>query len=184
MSNIVPANLSPADKEYIFFSDPGLLDKICDHVSNGGTVIDMAKVSNIQYSKIMKWIRFDADRLRKYQEALEDRREWAKESVLNEIRSLGMFDIRKLLGPDGEVLPPDQWPDDVAKAVVGLDVSEEKSEGVPIGLLKKIKTVDKLKSLEMVAKNLKLLTETHDHKHEVTLDQLIMRTQDKKDEIK
>lgn len=161
------------------------MEHITLHVANGGSLIDIAKGAMIPYSKIMAWIRADKVRLDAYALALDDRKEWAKESVLTEIRSLGMFDIRKLLNDDGGVKPVSEWPDEIARAVVGIDVSEERDdEGNSAGWLKKIKTVDKLKSLEMVAKNLSLLIEKHDVRHEVTLDQLIMSTQTKKNEIK
>lgn len=157
------------------------MEHITLHVANGGSLIDIAKGALIPYSKIMAWIRADKERLDAYTAALDDRREWAKESVLSEIRALGMFDIRKLLNDDGGVKPVSEWPDEIARAVVGIDVSEERDdEGNSAGWLKKIKTVDKLKSLEMVAKNLSLLIEKHDVRHEVTLDQLIQQTQTKK----
>jgi hypothetical protein len=189
MSNIQPSDLTPADREYHFFLDPNRMDHITLHVANGGSLIDIAKGAMIPYSKIMAWIRADKVRLDKYTAALDDRREWAKESVLSEIRSLGMFDIRKLLNDNGKIKPVSEWPDEIARAVVGIDVSEEYEgfgdERHQSGWLKKIKTVDKLKSLEMVAKNLSLLIEKHDVRHEVTLDQLIMSTQKSKpDEIK
>jgi len=185
MSNITPAKLTPADREFHFFSDPKRMEHITLHVANGGSLIDIAKGAMIPYSKIMAWIRADKARLDVYNAALADRQEWAKESILSEIRALGMFDIRKLLNDDGGVKPVSQWPDEIARAVVGIDVSEERDdEGNSAGYLKKIKTVDKLKSLEMVAKNLSLLTEKHDVNHVMTLDQLIMQTQTKKDEIK
>lgn len=185
MSNIKPAQLTPADREYHFFLDPKRMEHITLHVANGGSLIDIAKGAMIPYSKIMAWIRADKERLDAYTAALDDRREWAKESVLSEIRALGMFDIRKLLNDDGGVKPVSEWPDEIARAVVGIDVSEERDdEGNAAGYLKKIKTVDKLKSLEMVAKNLSLLIEKHDVNHTMTLDQLIMQTQNKKDEIK
>ena len=185
MSNIQPSDLTPADREYHFFSDPKRMDHITLHVANGGSLIDISKAAMIPYSKIMAWIRADKVRLDAYTAAMDDRREWAKESVLSEIRSLGMWDIRKVIDDKGNLLPTSEWPDDVAKAIIGIDVSERyDNESETTNITKKIKTVDKLKSLEMVAKNLSLLIEKHDVRHEVTLDQLIMSTQTKKNEIK
>lgn len=188
MSNLKPIDLTPADREYHFFSDPSRMNNITLHVANGGSLIDIAKGALIPYSKIMAWIRADKVRLDAYNSALEDRKEWTKETVLREIRELGTFDIRKILNAQGGILPPNEWPDDVAKAIVGMDVSEEfdgsGDDRVQSGWLKKIKTVDKLKSLEMVAKNLSMLIEKHDVRHEVTLDQLILKTQIKPNEIK
>jgi len=54
-------------------------------------------------------------------------------------------------------------------------------ERIQSGILKKIKFVDKVRALEMQAKNLKLLTEQVEHSGKVTLDDLIMATQVSKD---
>lgn len=188
MSNITPADLTPADREYHFFSSPGRIDEICLHVANGGTAIDIAKGAMIPYSKIMAWIRADKARKDKYDAALQDRKEWAVEKILNEVQSLTQFDLRKVLNSAGGILPPDQWPDDIARAIVGMDVSEEfdgfGEDRHQSGWIKKIKTVSKEKMIELLMKNLAMLTEKHDVNHTVTLDQLIMQTQTKKDEIK
>ena len=181
MSNIKPVDLTPADREYHFFSDPKRMEHITLHVANGGSLIDIAKGAMIPYSKIMSWIRADKVRLDAYNAALEDRKEWTKETVLREIRELGTFDIRKILEENGNLKPDSKWPDEIAKAVVGMEISENDDGD---SWVKKIKTVDKLKSLEMVAKNLSMLIEKHDVRHEVTLDQLIQQTQTKLNETK
>lgn len=157
------------------------MDHITLHVANGGSLIDIAKGAMIPYSKIMAWVRADKVRLDAYNAALEDRKEWTREIVLREIRELGTFDIRKILEENGNLKPVSQWPDDISKAVVGMEISENDDGD---SWIKKIKTVDKLKSLEMVAKNLAMLIEKHNVTHELTLDQLIMQTQNKPNEIK
>jgi hypothetical protein len=180
------AELTQIDKEYIFFSDPELINKICRHVANGGSVIDIAALSKIQYCDIMRWIKQDLPRKKLYDEALEERKEWAKEKVLREMRELSYFDIRKILAEDGSVLAPKDWPDEVAKAVVGMDVADlfegKGQEKIQTGIMKKIKFVDKVRAIEMQAKNLKLLTEQVEHTGKVTLDDLIMSTQKSKGE--
>jgi hypothetical protein len=185
MSNIKPADLTPADREYHFFLDPERMTKIHLHVANGGSLIDIAKAAMIPYSKIMAWIRADKVRKDLYDHALTDRKEWAVERILNEVQTLTAFDLRRVLNSAGGFLPPDQWPDDIARAIVAMDVSEQFGpDGESAGLLKKIKTVSKEKMIELLMKNLAMLTEKHDVNHTVTLDQLIMQTQTKKDEIK
>lgn len=175
--------VSQKDYEYQIFNDPNLIDKICNHVAMGGSVIDIAQTLRINYATLITWIRSESTRLKQYEQYLLYRNEWAKEKVLKEIRDLGTFDIRKVLGVNGEVLPASEWPDEIAKAVVSIDVSEETNGDENIGWLKKVKFVDKLKALEMSAKNLSLLTEKHEVSGNLTLDQLIMATQrsDKKD---
>ncbi len=102
------------------------------------------------------------------------------------MRERSYFDIRKILADDGSVLAPKDWPDEVAKAVVGMDVADlfegKGQEKIQTGIMKKIKFVDKVRAIEMQAKNLKLLTEQVEHTGKVTLDDLIMSTQKSKGE--
>jgi phage terminase small subunit len=46
------------------------------------------------------------------------------ERVLNEFGAIGFSDVRKLFGPGGGLLPPDQWPEDIAPAVASVEVDE------------------------------------------------------------
>lgn len=177
------SNLTKKDHEFIIFQDPQLINKICNHVSNGGSTIDLAEMMYIRYSDLMRFINQDSNRQAAYKQALADREEWAREKILGEIRLLGTYDIRKLFNENGGLKPISEWPDDVARAVSALEVSEEfdgsGDQRTQTGWLKKIKTVDRLKALEMAAKNLALLTEKHEVSGNLTLDQLIMATQDK-----
>lgn len=171
---------------YEVLTDPDLMNKVVNHITMGGSLIDLAEVLQIRYSDLIKFIRSNKVNSDIYDQALADRDEWAREKILKEIREIGFFDIRKILNPDGTVMPVDQWPSEVAKAVSGVDISEihggREEGGMVIGNLKKIKMVDKLKALEMAAKNLSLLTEKHEVKGKITLDQLIMATQTHKKE--
>ena len=82
------------------------------------------------------------------------------------------------------MLPVDQWPDVAAKAIAGLDVFEEWAgsggERELIGHVKKFKTVDKLRAIELLMKNLSMLTDKTEVSGHVTLDQLILATQKSK----
>lgn len=165
-------------------TDPELMQRVTNHVMMGGSLIDLADLLQIRYCDLIRWIRYNKETSEAYDQALRDRNEWAKERVLKEIREISFFDIRKILDPEGNVIPVDEWPDEVSKAVVGVEVSEihgsGDEKGLVIGKLKKIKMLDKLKALEMAAKNLSLLTEKHEVSGKVTLDQLILATQAKK----
>lgn len=179
------SNITMRDHEYLIFTDPDLLRRITRHVSNGGSLIDLAGLMDVEYCDLIGWIRIDPSRASAYEQALIDRKEWAKESILRELRAIGAFDIRQLLADDGSVLPVSQWPADAAKAVAAIEVYEEFAgqglDRAKIGETKRLKIVDKLKALELQAKNLAMLTEKHEHTGQVTLDQLILATQVKPD---
>lgn len=88
--------------------------------------------------------------------------EISAERVLQEIARCSLFDVRKLFNEDGSLKPPHEWDDDTAAAVAGLDV-QEITVGEKVGTVKKVKTVDKRGSLELLAKHFKLLTEKIEH---------------------
>lgn len=84
--------LSSDTKERIkrIFDEPDVLDSICMYVSNGGSVVQLAKTWDIPASTIFNWLRKDADRAKAYEAAKSDRNEWVVESVLNELQHLAM----------------------------------------------------------------------------------------------
>ncbi len=175
------SNLTPIDTEYLVFSDPKLISKVTRHISNGGSLIDLAPALKVDYCDLIGWLRSDKQRSLAYDQSIEDRKEWARETILKDLRALAGFDIRLLLSPDGGVLPVDQWPADSARAIAGMDIFEEYAgsgqERELVGHVKKFKTVDKLRAIELLMKNLAMLTEKHEVSGHVTLDQLILATQ-------
>jgi hypothetical protein len=105
--------LSLYDKETEFFQNPELLTKICRHVANGGSLLDMADMSGVQYCDVMRWIRADKDRSAVYDQALQDRGEWSIELALNELHNI----IHKLSDYDQEGVPVKAQVRDRIKAV-------------------------------------------------------------------
>ena len=82
------------------------------------------------------------------------------DATIEELLKIAHFDIRKLFNPDGTLKSPDEWDDDTAAAVGGLQVFEEfsgKGEGrTQVGWIKKLKMLDKTKALELLGKHQKL----------------------------
>lgn len=87
--------------------------------------------------------------------------ELSVERIDIELARIISSDLRRLFGANGEMLPPAQWPDDIASAVAAVEVSE-RFEGVgesrrSVGHTKKIKVWDKTTALELGMKRLGLL---------------------------
>jgi len=99
------------------------------------------------------------------------------EQILRELVAVGTSDVRNLLDEDNCVLPPSDWPDALGKAVSYIEVEEiyqgrgEAREYV--GRVKKIKLWDKIKSLELLGKNLALWVDRVEHSGSVKLEDLI-----------
>lgn len=125
------------------------------------------------------------------QEMMNARSERTKvdsDTILRELLKLATSDLRKLFQENGALKNPDEWPDDVAMAVAGVEVLEE-FEGYGedrtwIGYTKKVKFWDKPKALELLGKHLKLFTDKVEHSGKVTLEDLVAGSVDHKEGLK
>jgi phage terminase small subunit len=83
--------------------------------------------------------------------------------VLTEVKRLALVDIRSLYREGGSLKPPQEWDDDTAAAVAGIEVHREfigkGKNRKSIGYIKKVKLWDKTKALDLLAKHLNLLIE-------------------------
>ncbi|MBA8904861.1 terminase small subunit [Aminobacter ciceronei] len=75
------------------------------------------------------------------------------ERVLNAIAEIAFGDIRKMFNADGALTRPQDWDDETAAAVAGLEVvTVNKGEGV-VEHVAKIKRADRLRALDMLARH-------------------------------
>ncbi len=99
------------------------------------------------------------------------------ETILTELLRLATSDIRKLFNENGGILPPNEWPDDIAKAVSSIQVDElfdyDNGQKNQVGLTKKIKLWDKNAALDKLAKHLGLLVDRIEVNGKVTLEELV-----------
>lgn len=86
--------------------------------------------------------------------------------VLNELRKLAFFDIRKLYDDTGNPKSIGELDDDTAAAITGLDAVNIGNSDSGIGSVLKYKLADKKGALELFGKHLKLWTD----KSEVTVN--------------
>lgn len=95
-------------------------------------------------------------------EAMNRRSEKTKvtsEIVLAELLRLARADISLAYNENGDLKPIHEIPEDVRRAISGMEIYVERIEGEEIGKIKKIRFWDKTKSLELLGKHLKLFTE-------------------------
>lgn len=81
------------------------------------------------------------------------------ERVLQELMRVGFLDIQGAYGPDGQLLELSEMPEDVRRAIAGIDSEELTADDGPSGRVLKVKFNDKLRALELMGKHLKLFTE-------------------------
>lgn len=157
---------------------PDALDIMCSFVANGGTLVDFAKLHDVRFSDLMRWIRKDKERTKSYEDAIRDRNEWTVETILQELRLMAGFDIRDLYDDAGNLKPISSWPKHAAAAVAGIEVNElfegRGDEREMIGLAKKVKLWDKTKAIEQLGKTQKLFVDRVEETKTLTLEDLVL----------
>ncbi len=163
--------------QHLMDNEADTMDMVCTHVAQGGTLIDLCEGWDVVYGKIVGWINRDDGRKALYEQSLQDRNEWTKETILSQLREIASADIRKLFDEHGHLKDARDWPDDVAKAIAGMDVFEEfagKGEDREhIGNTHKIKMNDKLRALELIGKTMAMFQDKVHHTGELTLADLV-----------
>lgn len=145
--------------------DPNMMNTILDHVSCGGSVIDLCKTWRINYAQIMRKIKENPDYKKRYEEALVEREEWAKERLLKELHDLTSFSIKDAINEDGTFKRLGEMPDSIASSIKKLTKDGQ------------IEFVDKLKALDLLGKRLGIFVEKREVTGTLTLEQLILNAQ-------
>lgn len=83
--------------------------------------------------------------------------------VLKELAKIAFVDIRKAFDENGHLLSIPDMPEDIARAIAGVDLSTYTDKDGNNELTKKIKLIDKKGSLELLGKHLKLFTDKVEH---------------------
>lgn len=155
--------------------DQHLLDDILQHVTSGGSLIELCKTWDVQYYRINQWLY--ANHKKEYEAALVARGEWMVQRILDELKAIGTVDIRKAYDENGKLKSPHELPDELACVIASVEVEElfegRGEEREQIGYLKKVKLWDKLRALELMGKNLKMFIDRHEHTGKVTLEELV-----------
>lgn len=158
-------------------SDPNLMEVICSHVASGGSLVDLAKTWKVRYGDLCNWIRNDPVLEKRYMKSIDDRAEWAVESLKDELKAIAMSDIRLAFNPDGSVKPVEEWPDALAKTVQSVEVNElfegYGKDRTHIGYTKKLKFWDKVKALELLGKTMALFIDRHQVQGVLKLEDII-----------
>lgn len=104
------------------------------------------------------------------------------ERVLEEVGAIAFADLRKAFRDDGSLLPPHEWPDELAPAMSSVKVNElfewqpredggRGKEKVQVGFTKEVKLWDKPAALGMLGKYFKLWADQIEVKVEAMSDE-------------
>lgn len=91
--------------------------------------------------------------------------------IVDELAKISFADRRKLFDSEGHLLPPAQWPDDLAACVSGLEMESATIEGPDgpriVAYPSKVRLVDKKGTLELLGRHLKMFVDRIEHGGEV-----------------
>lgn len=111
-------------------------------------------------SRMLNDVDIRSEMLRQLRERLHEQ-QLSVAGVLQRLRQLIFADPRKLFNENGSLKDVDQWPDDVAARIVGIQVKElwarEGKRQVQYGEVKSVRLVDPVEPLKMLARYLKML---------------------------
>ena len=150
-----------------FIEDKNSFPDLCKVLMNGGSLVDICQDKGLIYSDIVNWIYLSDKRKEDYEHALIMRGEWVASRLLSELEKACIkVDKRNIFNHDGKIKDPSDWPEEVADIVVGFDVDDNGT--------KKIKFMDKIKSIELLGNNMKMFTDRHEVSGVITLEKLII----------
>jgi len=150
-------------EEYVV-ADPNLIMTVCDNIVNGSSLTEVAKTWGIRYSDLYKWVVADEERHELYKRALDQKKDYLSSRIIDELKYIGLADLRKVYDEEGNVKPMSQWPDDIAAAVGSI---KKTMDGV------EIKVNDKLKALQMMGQEMAMFSTKVEHSGKVSLEALI-----------
>lgn len=107
------------------------------------------------------------------------RTEVTADMVLQRIWDIVSVDLKDAYDDQGQLLRVPEMPEGVRKALVGIEVSEDYSEGVNIGRTSKVKFNDRLKAIELYGRHLKLFTDKLEHSGEIGLAEQLKKARER-----
>jgi len=126
--------------------------------------------AKVNASKLLTNTNVDAY-IKKRQKEMAEIAHATQDRVILEERRIAFLDIRGLFKEDGSLVSPTQLPEDLARAVAGLEVTETEIAGVKTTKYK-YKFSDKGRALERLSKFLGLY-ELDNQQRGITFDQLL-----------
>lgn len=131
---------------------PELLDDILLILCNGGSLITCADKLGVPYSRLSVWLNGNEERRIRVKEAMAARDEYLIQRILDELKAIGLHDVRELFKEDGSLRPLKEIPESLTKCIAGIDIVESFDKDGTVNYVKRIRMIDKLKGIELLSK--------------------------------
>ena len=72
------------ERFYRLIQEPGTIDTITAHISNGGSILDLCTDWDVRFSDVNEWLCDDKIRLKQYEVAMTAQNEWVIQRILQD----------------------------------------------------------------------------------------------------
>ena len=150
----------------------GMLDpeEVLTHVACGGSLDDMAKSLEIRFSDLYKYITSLPDGDKRYELALKASEARDRDLVVRSLRGIIETTPNDMFNDDGSIKPVSEWPREL---IAGFKIEEIYNKGESIGNVKEVKTIDRLRAMEMLGKERGMFVNKTKVDATLTLEQLV-----------
>lgn len=145
---------------------PGAFTGLLEHMAHGEPELDYCKKVGVSFADMQDFIRKDKERLSLYQHATVLYEQWFVIRIMQELKLIGLMDIKEAFNPNGTLKAIEDIPEAIRRTIGGIEIQEtfENDDSEPsgkrwTGYLKKIKFIDKIKSLELLGKKLNMFAD-------------------------
>jgi hypothetical protein len=155
-------------------AEPEFLNDLCDRISDGENLADMAKDMQANYRWLFEWVNdIDyPDRAKSVDAAVNARDSMAKESIVGQLHSIANLDIRDAYDDKGNLLPVYKMPVHVAKAVSSIDstVDDKGKETM------KVRFVDRGQMLALGGRRQRMFVDKVEMTGQMSLEQAVLES--------
>lgn len=137
------------------------------------------KTANEQGSRLLANVKVQA-RIQELMDERSKRTEITSDIVLKELLLIAKTDLSEAFDEQGSLKDIHDIPENIRRAIAGVEVYVETIQGIEIGRTKKLKLWDKNRALEMLGRHLKLFTDKVEHSGSIGLEGLAEEELDKR----
>lgn len=148
-----------------FMEDPGNMNDLLEAIASGSTMVEFVRLNKLSYGAVCRFM-MDDDRKARLASAREIRGEFLSDIVVRNLRAYNDFNIEDAYDASGNLLPIQGMPDNMRRAIASIQVTTNKEtigEGETASVAEttttKITTVKLEKSVELLGKYRKMLTD-------------------------
>jgi hypothetical protein len=160
---------------------PDLLERICEVVANGGSLVNLCRHWTVSHRQMFNWIKKQPCGQAMYDEAIRLRHEYTDEMVAAGLHAHAQSNIKDLFDSNGDPLNPHYLSDEISQSIESIKITERHTENGDKIVTRDYKLVDKLKSSDMLLRTRGKYLDKVEHSGSVKLEDILTGV-NKKDE--